>query len=163
MSGFARLLTGLIDRCYIPPLRRVMPLQTFRYAACGGLNMAMDTLLYYITFNYVFGQQDVDLGFFVLSAKMAALGIVFPITFFNGFWLNRNVAFKRSPLRGHVQVIRYMVSVGGSIVLTILFMKFFTEACHIWATPSKIITTILTAVYSYLMQKYFTFRGAAEI
>lgn len=163
MSGFPRLLTRVIDWFYIPSLRRVMPLQTFRYAACGGLNMAMDTLLYYVVFNYVFGQDDVDLGVFVLSAKMAALAVVFPITFFNGFWLNRNVAFKRSPLRGHVQIVRYLVSVGGSIVLTVLFLKFFTEVCHIWATPSKVITTVLTAVYSYLMQKYYTFRGCAEI
>ena len=162
MTRFAKLLTRLIDRLYLPPFRRVVPLQTFRYAACGGLNMGVDTLLYYVVFHFVFREQNVDLGFFVLSARMAALAVVFPVTFFNGFWLNRNVAFRQSPLRGRTQILRYMLSVGGAIVLTAAFMK-LTEVCGIWPTPSKVMTTVLTAIYSYLMQKHFTFRGAAKI
>ncbi len=162
MTRFAKLLTRIVDWFYLPLLRRVVPLQTFRYAACGGLNMGVDTLLYYVVFHWVFREQNVDLGFFVLSARMASLAVVFPVTFFNGFWLNRNVAFRQSPLRGRTQIVRYMLSVGGAIVLTAVFMK-LTEMCGIWPTPSKVITTVLTAIYSYLMQKYFTFRGAATI
>ena len=35
---FARRLTRIIDIFYLPPLRRLVPLQTFRYAVCGGVN-----------------------------------------------------------------------------------------------------------------------------
>jgi putative flippase GtrA len=163
MTRFAHLLTGAVDRFYFHPLRRMIPLQTFRYAACGGLNMGMDALLYYVVFHFLLGECNVDFGLFVLSAKMAALVIVFPVTFFNGFWLNRNVAFKQSPLRSRTQIFRYMLSVGGAIILTAMFMKFFTDVYGIWPVPSKVITTVLTAIYSYLMQKYFTFRGSVQV
>lgn len=163
MTTLSRLLTRIIDRFYFPFIGRVMPLQTFRYGMCGALNMAFDALLYFIVFHFIFAERDVNLGFVVFSAEMSALAVVFPITFFNGFWLNRYVAFKRSPLRGGTQFFRYMLSVGGSIVLTIAFMKIFLDIFHIWPTPSKILTTIVTVVYSYLMQKYFTFRGADEV
>ena len=42
---FARRLTRIIDIFYLPPLRRLVPLQTFRYAVCGGANMGFDLLL----------------------------------------------------------------------------------------------------------------------
>lgn len=153
-----RLLTHIIDFFY-PAVRRLMPLQTFRYAACGGLNMVLDAVLYYVALHFLFAERDVPLGFFVLSAEMAALAVVFPITFFNGFWLNRNVAFRGSPLHTGVQLWRYALSVTGSIVLTTVFMKLLIDVCGVWPTPSKVLTTLLVAAYSYLMQKYFTFRG----
>ena len=39
-------------------------------------------------------------------------------------------------------------------------IKFFVEVCGLWPTPSKVATSILTAVYSYLAARYFTFREA---
>jgi hypothetical protein len=119
--------------------------------------MALDAVLYYAAFHFLFAERDVSFGFFVLSAEMAALGAVFPVTFFNGFWLNRNVAFRGSPLGTGVQLWRYGLSVAGSIVLTAAFMKMLIGVCGLWPTPSKVLTTLLVAAYSYLMQKYFTF------
>ncbi len=58
------------------------------------------------------------------------------------------------------QLIRYALSVVGSILLTYGCIKFFVEVCGLWPTPSKVATSILTAVYSYLAARYFTFREA---
>ena len=101
---FARRLTRIIDIFYLPPLRRLVPLQTFRYAVCGGANMGFDLLLYFILYNFVLDKEGVvHLGDFVaVSSYNAAWMIVFPITFFTGFWLNRHIAFHGSPLRGRV-------------------------------------------------------------
>ena len=49
----------------------------------------------------------------------------------------------------------------GSVVLTYAGMKFFVDVCGVWPTPAKVVTTLLTALYSYLAAKYFTFRHAA--
>ena len=38
-----------------------MPLHTFRYAACGGANVALDISLFFVLYNYVFKKQIVDL------------------------------------------------------------------------------------------------------
>ena len=40
-----------------------------------------------------------------------------------------------------------------------LLLKFFVEAVHLYPTPSQAVTSLLIIGYSYLMQKYFTFRG----
>ena len=158
---FARRLTRIIDIFYLPPLRRLVPLQTFRYAVCGGANMGFDLLLYFILYNFVLDKEGVvHLGDFVaVSSYNAAWMIVFPITFFTGFWLNRHIAFHGSPLRGRVQLFRYLISVLGSVLLNYLLLKFFVEAVHLYPTPSQAVTSLLIIGYSYLMQKYFTFRG----
>ncbi len=158
-ARLSRLLTRIIDWFYWKPFRIFMPLQTFRYAACGGLNMCLDTLLYYVTFHYILCKQDVNLGIVVVSAPIFAMCIVFPITLFNGFWLNRHIAFRESPLKGTTQLVRYLLSVGGALALNYACMKIFVDALNIYPTPSKLLSTLVTIVYSYLMQKYFTFRG----
>lgn len=94
-----------------------------------------------------------------ISPYIAAFLVVFPITFVTGFWLQKHIAFKYSPLRGRTQLFRYLISVLGSVLLNYLLLKFFVEAVHLYPTPSQAVTSLLIIGYSYLMQKYFTFRG----
>ena len=161
--ALARHLTRWVDYFYIAPVRAVMPLQTFRYAACGGANLVLSWVLYAVVYNFVLGKQLVDLGFVAISAPIAAFLIVFPITYLSGFWLQKYIAFKASPLRTRTQLVRYLLSVCGSVVLNYLGLKFFIEVVHLWPTFSQVITSLITIVYSYLMQKYFTFRGCVEV
>ena len=53
-------------------------------------------------------------------------------------------------------------SVAGSVVVNYLFLKFFVELCGFWATPSQMMASLGTMVYSYLAAKYFTFRNAVR-
>ena len=157
-----RFITRIVDFFYITPINRLMPLQTFRYLVCGGANMALDLLLYFVFYHFVFDKQIIHLPCVAISPYIAAFIFVFPITFLTGFWLNKNIAFRYSPLRGHVQLLRYLLSVGGSILLNYLLMKLFVEVFGFYPTPSKALTTLVCIVYSYLMQKYFTFRGCRD-
>lgn len=158
----ARLLTRLIDGFYIAPLRRIVPLQTFRYAFCGGANLLLNWVLYAVLYNFVLDKEIVHLGFVAISPYIAAFLIVFPITFLTGFWLQKNIAFQYSPLRGRTQLLRYLLSVLGSVLLNYLCLKLFVEFFHLYPTPSQAITSLITIAYSYVMQKYFTFRGCQE-
>ena len=156
-----RTLTRLIDLLYVKPLRRIVPPQTFRYAACGGLNMALDLSLYFLLYNFVLDKRVVHIdGIVAISPYIAAFLIVFPITFFTGFWLNRYVTFRHSPLPTGTQLFRYLLSIGGSVVVNYAGLKFFVEFCGLWATPSQMLATFVTMIYSYLVAKYFTFRHA---
>ncbi len=158
MNGLAKILTRTIDWFYLPPLRRIVPEQIFRYAACGGMNLLWNAVLYYLIYHYILSARELNLGFVVISAHVAAMCIVFPITFFNGFWLNRNVAFRRSELRSGTQLFRYALSVTGSLALNYVLIKLFVEVCRIYATPSMVLTSLICTLYSFLMAKYFTFR-----
>ena len=156
----AQLLIRGIDLLYIPQIRKIVSRDIFGYGICGGANMVLDTLWYFVLYHYVVCEQFVDLGIVVMSPHIATLCLVFPITFFTGFWLNRHVAFRVTHLRSRRQLVRYALSVVGSIVINYVCMKLFVESFHLWPTPSKMLTTVINVVYSYLAARYFTFRDS---
>lgn len=156
--SLASLLTKAIDLFYIPVVRKFVSQQIFRYGACGAANMTLDAVWYFIIYNFIVAKQFVDLGFVVISPHILSLIIVFPITFFTGFWLNRNVAFRTTHIESRKQLLRYLLTVLGSILINYASMKLLVEHAHLWATPSKIITTVVSTVYSYLVARYYTFR-----
>ena len=156
--SLASLITKAIDLLYIKPLQKIFSPQVFRYLACGATTALLDAIWYYIIYHYIVCEQFINLSFVVVSPHIAALCIVFPITFFTGFWLNRNVAFRATKTPQRPQLIKYALTVVGSILLNYACMKFFVESWHIWATPSKMMTTAICAVYSFLAGRYFTFR-----
>lgn len=119
--------------------------------------MLLDTLWYFLLYHYVVCERFINLGVVVMSPHIASLCLVFPITFFTGFWLNRNVAFRVTHLRTQKQLFRYALSVVGSIVINYLCMKLFVELFNIWPTPSKMLTTVISVIYSFLVARYFTF------
>ena len=98
MRRLAQIITRLIDFFY-PPFRRIMSPQLFRYAACGGGNMLLDWLLYFIFYNFVVGHELVYCRLplvnyrLCLTPHIASLCIVFPITLLTGFLLQKYVTF----------------------------------------------------------------------
>ena len=151
------LITKVIDLFYIPVVERFVPRQIFRYGACGAINMTLDAIWYFIFYHFVVAKQFVDLGFVVISPHILSLVLVFPITLLTGFWLNRNVVFGVTQFSCRGQLFRYALSVCGSILLNYLCIKLFVEVCHIWPTPAKALTTVVSVVYSYLAGRYFAF------
>ena len=149
----------IIDYFYTP-FRGYIPLETFRYAATGGFNTVLDIFLYFICYNYVLDKQVVDLQIVSVSPHIAAFLIVFPITFFTGFLFAKFITFTSSEIRGRIQLIRYMISVSGSIFLNYVFLKILVEFGGLWPTLAKIITTGIVVIYSYFTQKFFTFKTA---
>jgi len=136
-----------------------MPLQTFRYAACGGFNTFLDIFVYFISYNFILKKQVLDLGFFAFKPHIAAFIMSFLVSFPTGFWLMRHVVFTDSILHGRVQLFRYFVLVVICIVLNYVFIKLFVEHFHIYPTIAKIFTTAIVVSFSYLTQKNYTFKA----
>ncbi|MFI3292151.1 MAG: GtrA family protein [Rikenellaceae bacterium] len=157
--AIAKIFIGLINLLYVKSVARFIPSHTFRYLACGvGNYFVLDTLLYYLIYHYIVGERYYDLWVVVISPHVMAMVVVFPITFFTGFWLNRYVAFESTAQRARVQVAKYAISILGSIIISYIALKFLVEVCGVWATPSKGLASVITAIYSYLAARYFTFK-----
>lgn len=163
MRKVAQIITKIIDFFY-PPFRPVMSEQLFRYAACGGGNMLLDWVLYFLIYNFVIGH---DLVYFQLPAfhyqlcltpHIATLCIVFPITLLTGFWLQKYVTFTASELNSWRQLGRYIVIVAVNLAINYFGLKLCVETFGWYPTPSKMVITIVTVIISYLGQKYYTFR-----
>lgn len=161
LSRMQQLIIRFIDFFYFI-FRRFMPLKTYRYAVCGGSNLVLDTLLYFVFYHWILGKQDVDLYFVVLSAHIASLFFVFPITFVTGFLLNKYITFPDSNIRGRIQFVRYFTVGMGAIVLSYLCMKFFVDIMGYYPTPSRFATILVTVVYSYILQSTFSFKVKPE-
>ena len=155
------LLVRIIDAFYFI-FKGFMPLKTYRYAVCGGSNLVFDLVLYAIFYNFIFVKQNVDLGLITFSPHIASLFIVFPITFFSGFLLNKYIAFDDSNLKGSTQLVRYWLVAIGAMVISYLCMKLFVEVIGIYPTPSKAITIAITVVYSYILQSTYSFKVNEE-
>jgi putative flippase GtrA len=153
-----RVIT-IIDFFYIPPVRRLMPLQTFRYAACGGANTVLDIFIYFLAYNFILEKQIIFTPAGPVSPHVAAFLIAFAVSFPTGYLLNRYIVFPGSVLRGRIQLLRYFMLVTVCILLNYIFIKLFVEQFHIYPTVSKILTTVIVVSFSYLTQKKFTFKA----
>ena len=157
------LITNFIDFFY-PPFRKLMPIQTFRYAACGGTNTLLDIFVFFISYNFVFHKRILDLGFIAFQPYIAAFITAFCVSFPVGFLLMRHIVFTQSTLHSRVQLFRYFLLVVVCILLNYVFIKFFVEKLHLFPTVAKIITTIIVVSFSYLTQKHYTFKAkTAEV
>lgn len=161
-------IIDLIDWFY-PPFKRLMPLQTFRYAACGGSNMVLDLTIFYISFHYILHQKILDLGFNIGSwhaafeSYTAALLMAFCISFPLGFILSKYIVFNTSYLRGRIQLIRYIVVVAINLVLNYSLMKVLVEYFGFYPTLSRLFAVAFIVTFSFLSQKHFTFRQTPRV
>lgn len=158
MNAMGKLILQVIDFFY-PLFRKIMPIQTFRYAACGGFNTLLDIFIFFVCYNYVFRKQLVHIGSVVMTPHIASLLTSFILTFPIGFYLSSQVVFSSSVLRGRVQLFRYFLLVMACIALNYTFIKIFVEQLHIYPTISKIMTTAIVVTFSYFTQKHFTFKS----
>ena len=143
---------------FYPPFKNLIPKQTFLYAATGGMNTVLDILLYYISYNFILRKEILDLGFYAISPHIAAFLMSFMVTFPIGFLLAKFISFPGSYLKKRIQLLRYGMSVVGSILLNYFFLKLFVEKFLWYPTPSKIVATLIVIVFSYTAQKRFTFK-----
>ena len=165
MQRLAQIITKIIDFFY-PPFRKFMSEQLFRYAACGGGNMVLDWVLYFLIYNFVIGHDLVNIQFTihslqftqVITPHIATLCIVFPITLLTGFWLQKYVTFTRSNLHGFKQFARYVTIVAINLAVNYFGLKLCVEGWGWYPTPSKMVITLITVAISYLGQKYYSFR-----
>ncbi|MGZ5191656.1 MAG: GtrA family protein [Flavisolibacter sp.] len=143
---------------FYPLFRNFMPLQTYHYAACGGLNTFLSLLTYFLSYNYLLDKQVLDLGIFALKPHIAALFISFALTFPIGFYLSMYVIFQGSYLKKRVQLLRYFIVIMGCMLINYICLKIFVEYLGWYPTPSQLVTTGIVILFNYFFQRHFSFR-----
>jgi len=151
------ILVKVIDFFY-PMFSKFMSRQLFSYGFCGGLNLALDWVLYYVFYHFIIRGRIVDLGFVAISPHIAAFAFRFPITFLTGFWMARHISFTGSELRGRVQITRYLLVTVVNIVINYAGLKLFVDVFEWWPTVSYVIISVICVTFSYLTNKHFSFK-----
>jgi putative flippase GtrA len=106
----------------------------------------------------VFDKMPIHVLGMTIPAHISAFMVSFTVSFPMGFILSKFVVFTTSELRGRQQLFRYGLTVLSCIGLNYLFLKLFVDGFGWYATPSKAMTTLVVAVYSYYTQQYFSFK-----
>jgi len=151
----------VIDFFY-PPFKKLMSLQTFRYAASGGINTLLGFSVYFISFKYILEERNLHLGFYAFKSHVAALFISFCFSFPFGFFLMKYVVFTDSNMKGRIQLFRYFMLYLFNLAINYLLLKVFVEVLHIYPVIAQIITTVIIILFSYIAQRNFTFRIKEE-
>jgi putative flippase GtrA len=150
----------IIDFFY-PPFRRIMNLQTFRYAASGGGNVLLGFIIYTLSYKYLFFGEEFHFGFYAFKGHVAALFVSFCITFPIGFFMSKYVVFNDSNMKGRIQLFRYFMVCMFNLALNYLLLKIFVERMQMDAILSQVITVVIVVIFSYLAQRNFSFRATA--
>ena len=154
-------LLPLIDFFY-PPFRRLMNLQTFRYAASGGGNVLLGFLIYTVSYKFIFLEEEFHFGFYAFKGHVVALFISFCIIFPIGFFMSKYVVFNDSAMKGRVQLFRYFMVCMFNLALNYMLLKILVERMHLDAILAQVITVVIVVVFSYLAQRNFSFKATAE-
>jgi putative flippase GtrA len=150
-------ITDIIDFFY-QPFKKWLPLQTFRYASCGGGNTLLGFLLYTFSYKFIFKEQVFSLGFYAFKPHIAALIFSFLINFPVGFMLMKYVVFVDSNISGRVQLFRYFFVFLSNLILNYFLLKLLVEYLHINAIIAQVMSTAVVITISYLLQRHFTFK-----
>ncbi|HEY6505593.1 MAG TPA: GtrA family protein [Chitinophagaceae bacterium] len=152
------LILPVIDFFY-PPFRRLMNLQTFRYAASGGGNTLLGFLVYFVSYTYIFAEKEFHFGIYAFKAHVAALFVSFCITFPIGFFMSKYVVFSDSKMKGRIQLFRYFMICMFNLALNYILLKIFVEQFHIYPVLAQVFTTSIVILFSYLAQRHFSFKA----
>ncbi len=156
------LILRFLDFFY-PVFKPFLNRKTYYYAACGGANMLLDLVLYFIAYQFIFDKEIVQITpYLAFEPYIAAFLFAFAITFPTGFLLSKYIVWTESNIKGRVQLFRYFLLVLVNLILNYALLKTFVEIFHFYPTISKALTIIIVVTFSYLSQKHFTFKTKKE-
>jgi putative flippase GtrA len=73
-----------------------MDIRTFRYLACGGSNVVIDTLIYFVSYNFILLRQAHTVMGIPFQAHILAFAMSFSVSFPIGFVLSKYIVFPES-------------------------------------------------------------------
>jgi len=152
-----KLIRSILDLFY-PLFKLFFKKRTFYYLACGGGNTVFALVLYYFFYNNILHQNELDLYIITFKAHMASLFMTSAITFPIGFYLTKYIVWSESNLSTKKQFSRHFAFLIFGTLLNYILLKLFVERLEWWAMPSQILTTVIIVIFSYITQKYISFK-----
>lgn len=162
LQRLRKTVFSVIDFFY-PPFRWLLPIKTFRYAACGGSVALLNLLVVAISNQFIVEEREpLQFGPIVMQYYTVSFILAFMVSFPIGFLLNKYIVFQTSNLRGRVQLVRYFSINILNILLNYLLLHLLVGKWGFWPTPSQAAITVFLAILSYFFQNFFSFREKRE-
>lgn len=141
--------------------KKWLPYDVYAYLAVGGLNTALNILIFAVFYEWILPKQGIWILDFTIQSYSIALLLAFFATIPTGFWLSKNFAFKQAeePLKKTPkQLFKYLFVVGQGLGSDYLILKSLVLFLEMEPTLAKLISTGIVLTVNFLLQKYFTFK-----
>lgn len=141
--------------------KKWLPYDVYAYLAVGGLNTALNILIFAVFYEWILPKQGIWILNFTIQSYSIALLLAFFATIPTGFWLSKNFAFKQAeePLKKTPkQLFKYLLVVGQGLGSDYLILKSLVLFLEMEPTLAKLISTGIVLTVNFLLQKYFTFK-----
>ncbi|MFI5220062.1 MAG: GtrA family protein [Bacteroidia bacterium] len=140
-------------------IKKLFEFKLIRYGVSASAGTFVDVAMYFIAFNYIFQKSDIHIfDFLVVSAPSAALGISYTCGLFTNFIITKYYVFTESDLRGHHQLMRYILIAILVLILNYGLMTFLIKGLNWYPTPSRAFSAITIGFVSFIFHKTFSFR-----
>jgi len=73
------------------------------------------------------------------------------------------VVFHDSTIKGRIQLFRYFVIFVSSLFINYWLLKLLVEVLHVYAVVAQVITTTIIVLFSYIMQRHYSFRKRSDL
>ena len=144
-------------------IKKVFQFKLIRYGMAAGIATVVDVSIYFIAFNYIFKKQDIHLmQFLVLGAPTASLVLSYSCGLITNFAITKYFVFTESDLRGHHQLMRYVMVAVLILFLNYGFMSFLIRTMEWFPTIARATSAIVIGFISFAIHKVFSFKVSKE-
>lgn len=140
-------------------IKKVFQFKLIRYGMAAGIATAVDVCVYFIAFNYIFKKQDIHLSpVIVLGAPTVSLVLSYSCGLITNFAISKYFVFTESDLRGHHQLMRYVMVAILILFLNYGFMSFLIKTLGWFPTISRAVSAVTVGMLSFVIHKSFSFK-----
>ncbi|MBK9402349.1 MAG: GtrA family protein [Bacteroidetes bacterium] len=140
-------------------LKPLLKSKIIRYLISAGLATWVDVVVYFVSFNYLYKKEDIDIfGFYTVSAPTASLILSYTIGLLTNFTLTKFLVFKESELETHKQLFRYVMVAILVLCLNYFLMSFLIRQLEWYPTLARAVSAVSIGVLSFVVHKSFSFK-----
>ena len=144
-------------------IKKVFQFKLIRYGMAAAIATIVDVSVYFIAFNYIYQKQDLHImQFLVLGAPTASLIVSYSCGLITNFTITKYFVFTESDLRGHHQLMRYVMVAVLILFLNYGFMSFLIKTLGWFPTIARATSAIVIGFISFAIHKVFSFKVSKE-
>ncbi len=144
-------------------IKKVFQFKLIRYGMAAAIATCVDVTVYFIAFNYIFKKQDFHmLDFLVVGAPTVSLVLSYSCGLVTNFTITKYFVFTESDLRGHHQLMRYVMVAVLILFLNYGFMSFLIKTMEWFPTIARATSAVVIGFLSFAIHKVFSFKVSKE-
>ncbi|MEP7171813.1 MAG: GtrA family protein [Bacteroidota bacterium] len=144
-------------------IKKVFQLKIVRYGVAAAIATVVDVSVYFLAYNYLFKKQDFYLlNFVTVGAPTVSLILSYSCGLITNFAITKYFVFTESDLRGHHQLMRYVMVAMLILFLNYGFMSFLIKTLEWFPTISRATSAIAIGFLSFAIHKVFSFKVSKE-